>query len=151
MEVYDFFDSEIRDWLGTPDFTDDVDALHEAASVEYESCVGSTQHATHTDFVRGPPTTSSHAHVPSCSHPRFYEPLPPTQDTNAPSSSHSRYAPPKTDAEIASAREKGVPQKTKQDTKYCTKLWDEWRQHRMQTTGVIIAELHLLPLNELAY
>ena len=31
MESHDFFDSEIREWLGTPDFTDG-DALLEAGS-----------------------------------------------------------------------------------------------------------------------
>ena len=63
----------------------------------------------------------------------------------------SRFAPPKTEAEIIMARKTGIPKRTQQDTKYCTKVWDEWRQHRQQTTGVQIRPLDLLSPTELAH
>ena len=65
--------------------------------------------------------------------------------SSATSSSRCRFAPPKT------AREAGIPHKTEQDTRYCKKVWDQWREHRMKTTGVNIAPLHHLSLAELAH
>ena len=75
---------------------------------------------------------------------------PPDNSSSTPINS-SRFAPPKTEAEIIMARKAGIPKRTQQDTKYCTKVWDEWRQHRQQTTGVQIRSLHLLPPTELAH
>ena len=46
-----------------------------------------------------------------------------------------RFAPPKTDEEIAQERQKGIPKRTLQDTKYCVTLWDEWRKSRQHSTG----------------
>ena len=49
-------------------------------------------------------------------------------------------------------QERKVFQKrTKQDTKYCLNLWEEWRKHREHTTHVDIAPIHLLSLSELAH
>ena len=36
-----------------------------------------------------------------------------------------------------SARERAVPAKTVADTKYCVRLFDRWREHRMETTADI--------------
>ena len=48
------------------------------------------------------------------------------------------FAAPKTDEEVAEARSKGVPYKTQKDTAWCISIWEQWRKHRQQTTGVAI-------------
>ena len=118
LEQNDVFD--ICAWLGSPDPND---SLLEATSLEYEASVGSTPKV---DVIRRAPPTDS---VPSTLQQPCTNAEPPH------SQALGRYAAPKTDAEIISAREKGIPEKTNEDTKYCTKLWDEWRQHRKKTTG----------------
>ena len=74
----------------------------------------------------------------------------PPANSSSTSINGSRFAPPKTEAEIIIARKTGIPKRTQQDTKYCTKVWDKWRQHRQQTTGVQIKSLDLPP-TELAH
>ena len=63
--------------------------------------------------------------------------------------SNSRFAIPKTNKEIVEARKDGVPQRTQQDTLYCTRLWDEWCKHRDTVTGVKIVPLIELSESEL--
>ena len=60
-----------------------------------------------------------------------------------------RFAPPKTTEEIVRAREKGIPKRTQQDTKYCVNIWDEWREYRRRSTGIVIAPLQQLPPHQL--
>ena len=48
------------------------------------------------------------------------------------------FAAPKTDEEVAEARSKGVPYKTQKDTAWGISIWEQWRKHRQQTTGVAI-------------
>ena len=67
------------------------------------------------------------------------------------SSSHCRCASPKTAAEVARARQTGIPSKTQQDTRYCVKIWKEWRIHRIHTTGVNISPRNQLSLSDLAH
>ena len=58
---------------------------------------------------------------------------PPPASASAPaqtSSSHTRFAPPTTEVEIQRARKERIPQKTRQDTKFCTKVWEAWREER---------------------
>ena len=43
---------------------------------------------------------------------------------------HSRFAGPKSAKDVADAQKAGVPNKTQADTKYCIRLWEEWRTHR---------------------
>ena len=50
------------------------------------------------------------------------------------SSSHTRFAPPTTEEEIQRARKERIPHKTRQDTKFCTKVWEAWREEREKTT-----------------
>ena len=66
-------------------------------------------------------------------------PAPPSRVPTSSSLPCTRFAPPKTDVEIAREREKGIPKKTLEDTKYCLKLWEEWRRHRQQTTYILSA------------
>ena len=42
----------------------------------------------------------------------------------------TRYALPKSDEDVALARDSCVPASTKQDTSYCFKKWKEWASHR---------------------
>ena len=46
------------------------------------------------------------------------------------------FAAPKTDKKVAEARSKGVPHKTQKDTAWCIYIWEQWRKHQQQTTGV---------------
>ena len=60
---------------------------------------------------------------------------------NAPSQPHpsppapppSRFAAPVTDDEVLERRESAIPTKTAEDTKYCTKVWQQWSDNRNQT------------------
>ena len=45
-------------------------------------------------------------------------------------SSSSRFAAPKTNKEIVEARKEAVPKKTRQDTEYCIRVWESWRENR---------------------
>ena len=56
-------------------------------------------------------------------------------------SSAMRFATPKTNDEIVEARRQGIPKRTQQDTEYCKRLWEEWRNHRNTTTGENISPL----------
>ena len=41
--------------------------------------------------------------------------------------SHSHFAPPKTDEEVEQVRDSRIPDKTQQDTKFCVSVWKAWR------------------------
>ena len=58
-----------------------------------------------------------------------------------PTASTRRFAPLKSDEELQRARERAVPKKTKQDTKFCINIWDEWSKH--------ITGTRILPLTEM--
>ena len=45
-----------------------------------------------------------------------------------------RFAAPKTESDVAEARRASVPKKTQTDTKYCMRLWNEWKMHRNSVT-----------------
>ena len=53
----------------------------------------------------------------------------------------SRFAAPKTARDIQEARRQGVPKKTQQDTSYCVRVWEQWRNYRRETCGDIIPAL----------
>ena len=44
-----------------------------------------------------------------------------------------RFAKPKTEEEVAKARKASIPKKTLADTKYCVRLWNEWKGQRNST------------------
>ena len=56
-----------------------------------------------------------------------------------------RFAPPKTDNEIARARLAGIPQK---DTKYCI---EEWRKHRQEVSRTRIPPLTTMHVSEISH
>ena len=45
-----------------------------------------------------------------------------------------RFAFPKTEKEVVEAKKASVPKKTQQDTNYCVRLWNQWKQYRNGTT-----------------
>ncbi len=128
MELKDLLGGELLAWLadGEPDTVEnnagDYAIYGEraaAASANAGATTGSTPQPGSTLPACTPTATGSSSHS-----------LP-----TATSRSCVRFAPPKTDAEIEVEREKGIPKKTLEDTKYCLKIWEEWRKHRVQTTG----------------
>ena len=63
---------------------------------------------------------------------------------NGPSSHSSlpaRFARPVSNDKIIHSRLAGIPQTTKNDTKYCVNVWEEWRKQRQQTWSTHIPEL----------
>ena len=60
----------------------------------------------------------------------------------------SRFAAPKTARDILEARRQGVPKKTQQDTSYCVRVWEQWRNYRKETCGnIILALTDIIPSN----
>ena len=87
-----------------------------------------------------PPTASAFTSARASSSP-----------THTPTVRSSRFAAPKSAAEIEQARQNRIPDKTKQDTKYCIKLWSEWRRHRETETGDKIPEIQTMMPNQLTH
>ena len=77
-------------------------------------------------------------------------PLPPTMQPRPPSTS-SRFATPITEEEISEKRESAIPENTKKDTQYCISVWEEWCEHRRQTTSSTIPSLSSIKSSELQY
>lgn len=48
---------------------------------------------------------------------------------------HRKFAEPKTDEEVSQARESAIPAKTRQDTEYCVRMWDQWASFRNGRPG----------------
>ena len=110
----DLFCENIMQWLDTDTVYDsDVDdALLSAASQMYESSL---------------------AHAPNDS------PSHPTSSTST-ARTPTRFARPKSNEEIQNTRLQRIPGK-KNRTKYCVKLWNEWRMNRTATTGEHISTI----------
>lgn len=141
MEVEDFFGSQIAAFLNEDNEShlseDQIDQVLAAASSAYEAQVP----VRGTDSAQEPPTGPALA--PPTIGPSHY--------VTSSSHSASRFARPKTDEDILRERERGVPKATQQDTKYCNKLWEEWRKQRIQTTNANIAPIAELPPSQLQY
>ena len=56
----------------------------------------------------------------------------------------TRFAKPKTEKEIQSARQNSIPKKTRQDTAYCFRLWECWSEYRSSSTGIPVPTLSAL-------
>ena len=63
----------------------------------------------------------------------------------------SRFAPPKSREELQHARDRAVLKKTKQDTKFCINIWEEWTKYREETTGTRILPLVEMTESEMEY
>ena len=130
----DLFSEEITERLDSSnDSTYDVhegklDRLFVAASQTYESS-SVIDHTSLEPIHADTGTGTSHTLSDSCS-----SPTPPPTLT-------SRFALPKSDADIKNARKKGIPQTTQRDTSYCTAIWKSWREYRNATSTVKIPPL----------
>jgi len=65
--------------------------------------------------------------------------------------SHSRFAPAKSNEEVASARTDVIPKKTREDTKYCVRIWDSWSEFQSGSTSCVIKPSVELSNSELQY
>ena len=77
-----------------------------------------------------------------------------TPSTSAHTHSNSRmlrFAQPLTDEQIMGARQAGIPQSTKKDTKYCVNIWEEWSKQRQQTTNTTIPPLATMESSHIAH
>ena len=149
----------ILEWLDTDDLTE---SLLLAASKDYEQ--------THAPEARAQPDSPTHSptatHEPASPHsPSTSEPAPPPHSPSwscpsspLPSCSSSqaafflqfyKHAAPKTNKEIEEARRQGIPRRTQQDTQYCVRLWEEWRQHRNTVSEETVAPLSELSVSQL--
>ena len=129
MEPSQLFSSSIMDWLST----------NSDAVIDYLLAVASDDYK-----LNSPADSAQNMPAPTPSHfSGTYEPLPLTP--------HSRFATPKRAEEVMDARLKGIPKRTQQDTQYCLKLWEEWRQHRQGATGEIIAPITAMQDNQLSH
>ena len=64
--------------------------------------------------------------------------LSPTHLQNLPKS--SRFATPITDEEVVELRKMAIPKRTMQDTQYCIRQWEAWRDHR-NLSGLVVPSL----------
>ena len=120
MAFSECFDNSISEWnaKNSTDTEEVLDYLLTAASNAYEG----------TEATEPEQQISSPSHTP----------------VNGPSSHSSLpaiFARPVSDSEIIHARLAGIPQTTKNDTKYCVNVWEEWRKQRQQTCSTHIPKL----------
>ena len=123
----ELFSDEILSCLDQEDSENELDLLMLAASQQYESWnappTATTDNSARASTTRPAPTTT--AAVPS------------------------RFAPPKTSEEIQKGRQNRIPTKTKEDTKYCYKLWESWREYRQSCSAQTIPCLQDMAPTEL--
>ena len=67
------------------------------------------------------------------------------------SSNTSRFCTVKSDREVELARKTGIPQKTKEDAKYCMGIWEDWCSYRRRANGDLIQPLLQLGSEDLQY
>jgi len=124
-EILEFFQQATHNSDGGGNIdNDEIDRLLAAASESYESFTPQPETA--------PPLTQQPGHNTTPAH-------------------SIRFAQPQTDEEIERARQKAVPAKTVADTKYCVRLFNEWRTHRIQTTEATIPTLTQMTKQHLNY
>lgn len=63
----------------------------------------------------------------------------------------SRYAIPVTDEAVTRARIESVPRKTRDDSAYCVRLWQDWASNRLQVTNEKVPSLTELDKQGLQY
>ena len=75
------------------------------------------------------------------------------QDSGKQEKLDARFATSKTDEEVIKMRQNAVPQKTRQDTGYCVRVWDAWASNRNQSSNAedTIQPLLQLSLEKLQY
>ena len=140
--MYDF---SILEWFDTDDLTD---YILPAASEEYEKTAltqAPSSPSYSSDVEReGKAAVSACANVTTTTSPASHSNT--KQPTLQPTASRldataSRFGNPKTNEEILEARRQGVALRTQQDTQYCVRLWEEWRNYRQTATNEKISPL----------
>ena len=116
MDMEQLLSDEPLEWLRS-DIEDDIDRLLLAASQSYAKSLLSQSHELTGE------TSSAHQMSP------------------VPYKPSRTFAAPKTEEEIRTARAKGILSKTVEDTKYCVKLWNEWKRDRQETLGDSIPDV----------
>ena len=135
--MYDF---SILEWFDTDNLTD---YLLAAASEEYEktALTQAPSSPSYSSNVEGEAaranatTTTSPASQSNTERPTL-QPTASRVDATA-----SPFGNPKTTEEILEARRQGIPLRTQQDTQYCIRLWEEWRNYRQTATNENISPL----------
>ena len=67
-----------------------------------------------------------------------------------PAVKRTRYARPFTDEEVKCQKKNAIPENTRQDTNYCMRLFNHWRESRTETTGVSIPMLSEMDCSQLS-
>ena len=156
----EFFNNEIFEWL------DDTDDYLVAASDAYELSLlqdlSASSSGAPSQLFSAPPSTlgagagalvpgTSSTHTHNHSSPTLLSAVRPFHGQL--SDSPSRFAPPKTSQEVhvIEAREAGIPAKTKADTRYCFRVWEEWREHRAKLTTPPVPPLLAMTDSEMSH
>ena len=63
----------------------------------------------------------------------------------------SRFATPVSDNEILRRRDSAIPQKTAQDTRFCTNVWQEWSDYHQKCHSSNIPQLNCISASDLQY
>ena len=137
MELTDFLSDELLAFCSDDtEVHKDIDALFASAFDTLDESVPIPDSAP-TNAI--PDIRCQASSTPACSYT-------PTLSTSA-----GRFAPPKTDREIQEVRNKGIPKKTLEDTKYCVKVWEEWCSYRRQTCRDTIPPLQCIVPSQLQH
>ena len=131
MELSDFLGTDLLEFCASPWTWDESPDDPTSAAQEYESLAPPLSFSASAP-VPGPAPTP----VRSSSH---------SSNRDCKSLGTTRFATPKSEAEIQEARSKGVPKKTRQDTEYCVRVWQEWCEYRQQVCGDQIELMTLQP------
>ena len=62
-----------------------------------------------------------------------------------------QFTKPVSSADIEKAMQSAIPEKTQRDTRYCVKIWDEWAEHRVSSTSVVLLPLKALNKSQLQH
>ena len=91
--------------------------------------------------------------LPACNAQQLPQPQPQPQSElqQLAKPQKSRFGTPKTEGEILLARRESVPKRTRQDTAYCIRLWNEWSKYRCETSEVHIPLLMEMDAYSLQY
>ena len=68
-------------------------------------------------------------------------PPPPVLLSQGKQAPFSRFATPLTDKEVEDARKKAIPKKTKTDTQWCMRIWNDWRYQRNKSSKETIPDI----------
>ena len=127
MEFQQFLGNEILDWLYADNDDESTDHILSAALDDYECTEDSTLELL----------TASPAHT--CKGPTHLTTSSPSLSCG--STCNSRFAILKTEQEVLQARRAGIPKSTVNDTRFCYRLWEDWKKHRESMTGVKIPHI----------